>query len=82
MRPPQVDLPSTEQKCLPRGHCAQATTCARWLVVLTPGRLVDDMSLSPKFVQGKCPQHLDPRDFHKAAPAPVPTVHDTPAGLA
>lgn len=82
MRPPQVDLPLTEQKCMPRGHCAQATTCARWLVGLTPGRPVADLSLSPLFVQGKCPRHLDPFSFRKGPAAPEPTVHDTPAGLA
>lgn len=85
MRPPECDLPPEEAKCLPHKHCAQATSCARWLIPMTQGRPVGDFTLAMLFVQGRCPKHLPAEQHRKQqrrATTAAPTVHDTPAGLA
>lgn len=81
MQPPPVDLPPNEPKCMPKAHCAQATTCARWLIHYAPGRPVQDFTMSVMFLQGRCGHHLPAAEHRKGATAPAPTVHDAPTGL-
>lgn len=83
MRPPQVDLPLTEQKCMPRGHCAQATTCARWLAKAAPGLAVGDFSGSQHgvFIQGHCAFYLPAAEHRRKPAAQQPTVHEAPGWL-
>lgn len=84
MRAPEVELPAGEARCLPRGHCAQATVCARWLAKPVPGVPVGDFTGTQHglFLQGKC-LHCLPADAHrKRTPdAPQGRVHEAPKGL-
>ena len=84
MHAPEVELPAGEARCLPRGHCAQATVCARWLAKPAPGLPLDDFT-GPHhgvFVQGKCRHCLAATAHRKRAPdAPPPRAHEAPQGL-
>ena len=84
MHAPEVELPAGEARCLPRGHCAQATVCARWLAKPAPGIPLDDFT-GPQhglFLQGKC-SHCLPASEHRKqyGQAPVPRVHEAPQGM-
>lgn len=81
MQPPPVDLPPNEPKCLPKTHCSQATTCARWLIRYTPGRPVQDCTLTIGFVQGKCGHFLAATEHRNGVAAPAPTVHEAPGWM-
>lgn len=83
MRAPEVELPAGQARCLPRGHCSQATVCARWLARPAPGIPLDDYTgiQHGTFVQGKCRYCLPAAEYRKRHDAPAPRVHDTPQGL-
>lgn len=84
MRAPEVELPAGEARCLPRGHCAQATVCARWLAKPVPGVPVGDFTGTQHglFLQGKC-LHFLPADAHRkrADSAPQGRVHEAQRGI-
>lgn len=82
MQAPDIELKPAEPRCMPRGHCAQATVCARWLIRMTPGRPLTDFSTDYLFRQGACLKFLAAADHRKRPEAAKPTVHDAPAGLA
>ena len=81
MQAPEVELPAGEARCLPRGHCAQATVCARWLARPQPGVPLGDFSTAMLFRQGACPKFLRASEYRKQPAAAVPTVHEAPQGL-
>lgn len=82
MRAPEVELPSGESRCLPKGHCAQAVVCARWLAKPVPGVPVGDYTVNGVFVQGRCLHCLPASAHRKRAPdAPQGRVHEAPEGL-
>lgn len=83
MRAPEVELPVGQARCLPRGHCAQATVCARWLARPAPGVPVDDFTGGHHglFVQGLCLYCLPAAQHRKQAQAPQGRVHEAPKGL-
>ena len=81
MQAPEVELPAGEARCLPRGHCAQAAVCARWLAKPAPGVPLGDYSTEMLFRQGACPEYLRASEYRKRPTAAQPTVHDAPQGL-
>lgn len=81
MQAPDVELPAGEARCLPPGHCAQATVCARWLARPKPGVPLTDYSTGILFVQGRCMHCLPASQYRKRPAVVAPTVHNTPQGL-
>jgi len=81
MQAPDVELPAGEARCLPPGHCAQATVCARWLAKPVPGVPLTDYSTEMLFRQGACPKCMRASEYRKRPAVVAPTVHDAPQGL-